>query len=43
MDEGHEFKGASCLLLSGEQKMTEIITFSSTLPERALLRIDGGT
>ena len=35
--EGHEFKGAYCLLLSGEQKMMEIIPFSSTLPERESL------
>lgn len=38
-DEGHEFKGSSGLLLSGEQDMMEIITFSPTLPEKALLRI----
>lgn len=38
-DEGHELKGSSGLLLSGEQDMMEIITFSPTLPEKVLLRI----
>lgn len=32
LDEGHESKGSFHLLLSEEQDMTEVITFSSTLP-----------
>lgn len=37
-DEGYEFKGSSCLFLSGEQETIEVTTFSTTLRDRALFK-----